>query len=178
MRVALIVAATPAGVIGRDGGLPWHLPDDLKRFKALTMGKPILMGRRTHESIGRPLPGRRNVVITRRPDYVAEGCTVAHSPDEALVIAAADGADEAFVIGGAEVYRHFLPIADVVHLTTVAADIDGDTTFPIGLLTGPDWIVEHREGHPADARHAFSHRYERLRRVAAPPSGPPAPIRR
>lgn len=113
--------------IGLAGRLPWHLPADLKRFRAITLGAPIIMGRRTHESIGRPLPGRKNIVLTHAPDYRAEGCTVVHSVEEALREAAGE---EAMVIGGASVYRDFLPRADRIHLTLIHGDFPADTFFP------------------------------------------------
>src|SRR4051794_14963655 len=100
---------TRDGLIGREGKLPWHLPRDLKHFRQLTWGKPIIMGRRTHESIGKPLPGRTNIVLTRREGYHADGCLVAHTADAAITLAAATGATEAMIIGGGEIYREFLP---------------------------------------------------------------------
>jgi dihydrofolate reductase len=121
VELTLIVAAAENDVIGRDGDLPWHLPADLRHFKRVTMGKPILMGRRTHESIGRALPGRVNIVITRQPDYRAAGCRIAHSLDEALRLAATDGAAEALVIGGAALYAEALPHADRILMTRIHA---------------------------------------------------------
>lgn len=162
MIVAAIVAMTEDGVIGREGKLPWHLPDDLKRFRAITWGKPIVMGRRTFESLGRALPGRTNIVLTRQSGYRAEGCRVATSPDEALALAASTGASEAVVIGGAEVYRQFLPECDKVYVTTVSGQFDGDTYFPPGLLDSPDWEVVKEETRPADARNPFGVRYQIL----------------
>ena len=117
-----------SGVIGRGSALPWHLPADLKRFKALTLGKSILMGRKTHQSIGRVLPGRDNLVLTRAHDWRAAGVTVVHSVEEALQRAAATA--ELAVIGGAEVYRLTLPLARRIYLTQVLAEVEGDTFFP------------------------------------------------
>ena len=149
MKISLIVAASPDNVIGRDGGLPWHLPEDLQRFKALTMGKPIVMGRLTHESIGRPLPGRRNIVISRRPGYRADGCDVVASPEEAL--RTAGGADEVMIIGGAAIYRAFLPRADRIYLTRVNADVAGDVHFP--ALPAGEWtVVEDASFAPGPGR--------------------------
>jgi dihydrofolate reductase len=128
MRVSLIVAMARHGVIGRDNALPWRLPEDLKRFKSLTMGHPIIMGRKTYESIGRPLPGRTNIVLTRLAGFAAPGCTVVGSPEAA--IAACGDAAEAFVIGGAEIYRAFLDHASRLDVTEIDADIPGDTFFP------------------------------------------------
>jgi dihydrofolate reductase len=128
MIVSMIAALARNGVIGRDNGLPWRLPSDLKRFKSITMGKPIVMGRRTHESIGRPLPGRHNIVVTRNPGYLSEGCTVVHSVDEALETAA--GSEEVVIIGGAELYGQLLPRADRLYLTFIDQEFSGDTYFP------------------------------------------------
>jgi dihydrofolate reductase len=145
-RISLIVAVARNGVIGKDGKLPWHLPEDLKRFKALTMGHHIIMGRRTWESIGRPLPGRKSVVVTRQRDYSAPGAIVVHSLPDA--VAACAGDDEVFVIGGEEIYRTALPIADRIHLTRLDADYAGDTRFP--ALAPGQWHEVSRERHPGN----------------------------
>jgi dihydrofolate reductase len=152
--ISLIVAAAENNVIGRDGRLPWHLPADLRRFKSLTMGKPIVMGRRTFESIGKPLPGRRNIVVTRRAGYEAPGCEVVGSIDAAL--AAAVDADEIMVIGGGDVYRQLLPRADRIFFTRVHFECDGDAIFP--ELDADEWRVAEEETHAADAanEHAFT----------------------
>lgn len=150
--VTLVVAAAEGGVIGRDNRMPWHLPADLARFKQVTMGKPIVMGRRTFASIGRALPGRRNVVVTRDPTFRAEGVTVAHSLDEAL--AACGDAPEVMVIGGGEVYREALPLAHRIHFTRVETVLDGDTRFP-DLAPGA-WVEVARETRPADERNAYA----------------------
>ena len=144
--ISLIVAASANNVIGAGGDLPWRLSADLKRFKAITMGKPIVMGRKTYESIGRPLPGRHNIVITRQPEFQAEGCTVVASPDEA--IAAAGDAGEIMIIGGGHIYDAFMPIANRVYLTRVHADVEGDTFMP--ALAGDDWTEVSRESLGAD----------------------------
>jgi len=134
IRLSLVVAAGRNGVIGVGGGLPWHISSDLKRFKALTMGKPILMGRRTWESIGRPLPGRDNIVVTRDAAFSADGVHAAASLEAGLALAAklaaARGADEVAIIGGAEIYAQTLPEADIVHMTEVDAAPQGDAYFP------------------------------------------------
>ena len=145
--ISLIVAAAANGVIGVDGTLPWRLSDDLRRFKALTMGKPIVMGRKTWESIGRALPGRHNIVMTRQRDFAAEGCTVTTSVGEALAVAG--DAPEVMVIGGGEIYRLFLPQATRVYLTHVHTEIDGDARFP--ALDPEAWTRESEEAHEADA---------------------------
>lgn len=152
MQISLIVAASSNGVIGADGGLPWHLPDDFRHFKQTTMGKPVIMGRKTYESIGKPLPGRRNIVLTQRADYRAEGALVTGSLAEAL--AAAGDAEEAFVIGGGEIYRGFLDRAGRIYLTRVDAVVDGDTYFP--QLDPREWSLTSVETHPADGRHAYA----------------------
>jgi dihydrofolate reductase len=126
--ISIIVAASTNNVIGARGKLPWRLSDDLKRFKQLTMGKPIVMGRLTWESIGRPLPGRQNIVLTRQADFAAEGCDVVASPAD--VLAAATDAEELMIIGGSQVYELFLPQASRLYVTRVRAEIDGDAFFP------------------------------------------------
>ncbi|MFM8445194.1 MAG: dihydrofolate reductase [Methylococcus sp.] len=128
MRISLIVAMAENRVIGVDNRMPWHLSADLQRFRRITLGKPMLMGRRTHQSIGRPLPGRRNIVLTADPGFVAAGCEVVHSLDAAL--AAAEDADELMVIGGASLYRELLPHAGRIYLTLIHRVFDGDTFFP------------------------------------------------
>jgi len=146
-RIALVAALSRNRVIGRENALPWRLPADLRRFKALTLGHPVIMGRKTHESIlaalGGPLPGRLNVVVTRSADYAAAGCIVAASVEAA--IAAAEPAAEIFVIGGAEVYRAALPRAHRLHLTEIDADFAGDAWFP--ELQRGAWREVSREGH-------------------------------
>lgn len=145
-RITLIAAVARNGVIGRDNALPWRLPEDLKRFKALTTGHPIVMGRKTWESLGRPLPNRRNIVVTRDASFLADGATVVTSIDAAL--AASVDASETFVIGGAEIYKLALPRADRLQLTEINADFDGDTLFP--ALACEEWRETAREHHPAD----------------------------
>ena len=149
MRLSAIVAISEDSVIGRGGDLPWRLPDDLKRFRATTMGHPIVMGRKTWESIGRPLPGRTNVVVTRQPDYRAPGATVVHSLDEAL--ARFRDADEVFVIGGEELFRLALPRVERLHVTRVHARVEGDVFFPPDAFVGFHLVAEER--HAADERH-------------------------
>ena len=150
MTVSLVVAAAKNRVIGRDGELPWHLPDDLRHFKRLTTGKPVVMGRRTFESIGRPLPDRHNIVMTRDPDYTARDCDVVTSVRDALRLAG-DGT-EVMVIGGGQVYRDFLPRADRIYLTRVQAEIEGDTHFP--EIDTNEWQLVSSEHHDADDKHA------------------------
>jgi dihydrofolate reductase len=139
--LSLIVAASDNDVIGRDGQLPWRLSADLRRFKQLTMGHHLVMGRKTFESIGRPLPGRTTIVLTRQPDYTAEGAVVAHSPAEVLSLTAADS--EPFVVGGAEIYRLLLPWVGKIYLTRVHCFIDGDTLF--NFVRWDDWDIQVHE---------------------------------
>ena len=150
--VSLVAAVARNGVIGRDNGLAWHLSSDLKRFKALTMGKPMLMGRRTWNSIGRPLPGRRTLVLTRDTGFRAEGVETVHDWDSALAAAGA----ELMVVGGAEIYALALPHADRLHLTEVEAEPAGDVRFP--AFDRARFRETFREAHPAGPRdeHAFA----------------------
>ncbi|MEM8548958.1 MAG: dihydrofolate reductase [Pseudomonadota bacterium] len=146
--VALIVAAADNDVIGKGNALPWHLSADLKYFKAQTLGKPVLMGRLTWESIGRPLPGRPNIVVTRRADYAVTGATVVNSLEAAIAAAQQHATDEIMVIGGAEIYRQALPLADRVYLTRVHVDVeDGDASF---LLPAADWVLTWQQFHAAE----------------------------
>ena len=161
--ISIIVAISENGVIGSDNRLPWHLPDDLKRFKALSLGKPIVMGRRTFESIGRPLPGRTNIVVSRQPGLEIEGTVVARSLDAAL--AAAGTAPEIVVIGGAEIFRQVLARTDVIHLTRVHARVAGDVVFP--ELEPGQWRESAVEQHPADARHQYAFTFVTLQRAAS-----------
>ena len=158
--ISIIVAASTNNVIGADGELPWKISDDLKRFKALTMGKPIVMGRLTWESIGRPLPGRQNIVITRQAGFLAAGCDVVASPAAALAIAG--DAPEIMIIGGSQIYDLFLPKAGRLHMTRVQTEIDGDAFFP--EVSESDWELVSSEAHEASDKneHAFDFRtYER-----------------
>ena len=168
MTVSFVVATSRDRVIGRGGELPWRLPRDLKQFRALTWGKPIVMGRKTHESLGRPLPGRTNIVLTRRPGYEAPGCVVVDSMDAALDQARATEADEVMVVGGGEVYREFLPLCSKVHLTLVEGDFEGDTFFPVDLLGSSEWRTVHDEAWEADEKNPYAARYLVLRRVGSP----------
>lgn len=152
MKISLVVAAAENGVIGRQNTLPWHLPRDLARFKALTLDHTIVMGRKTFESIGKPLPRRRNVVISRNRDYAPVGAEVVACLDQALAITA--GEDEVFVIGGAEIFRQALPLAERIYLTRIHADVPGDIVLP--PLDHTTWCLVANEHHEADERHAFA----------------------
>jgi dihydrofolate reductase len=155
MHVSIIVAASDNGVIGRDGALPWWMSDDLRRFKRLTMGHTLIMGRRTWESIGRPLPGRRMIVVSRQSDYRIEldGIAVATSLDEALRFASANGEEEAFVIGGAELFREALLQADRLYFTEVHGDVDGDTYMP--PVDWSQWRLVDSQECTADDKNDF-----------------------
>ena len=160
-RVALVVAMSDNGVIGKAGGLPWHLPDDLKYFKVVTFGKPVLMGRRTLESIGKPLPGRRNLVLTRTACASAPGVEYVHSVGQARALAL--GAAELCVIGGAEVFALALPLATRIYLTRVHATIAGDAYFPLRDFSG--WRESESVVHAADSRHAYAMSFLTLQRA-------------
>ena len=151
MRLTAVVAATENDVIGRDNSMPWHLPADLQHFKAITLGHPVLMGRRTYEAIGRPLPGRRNLVLSRSPDFTVPGVDVVHTLEAA--IAAAGDVPELMIIGGAALYTLALPRTDRVHLTRLHMTLDGDAHFP--ALPESQWReVSRSPRRPADERNA------------------------
>ncbi len=153
MRICLIVAVADNGVIGRGGALALRIPADLARLKRLTMGHHLIMGRRTWESIGRPLPGRTTIVLSRDPAYAAAGALVRSSLAAALTEAEAAGESEVFVMGGGEIYRLALPLADRLYLTRIHASPEGDTTFP---AIGPQWREVGREEHPEGAPAPFT----------------------
>ena len=150
-RLSLIVAMTENRIIGANNAMPWHLPADLAFFKATTLGNPVVMGRKTFESIGRPLPGRRNIVVSRDPAYVAPGCTTATSIEESLHQAGTAG--EIFVIGGAMLFEAVLPKAQRIYLTRIHAALDGDTLFP--ELDPGQWRETARQHRPRDRENAF-----------------------
>jgi dihydrofolate reductase len=157
MKISILVAMADNGVIGRDNGLPWRLSTDLKRFKAQTMGKPVVMGRKCYESIGKPLPGRPNFVLTRDIAYAPEGVRAFHSFDEMISAAEAEaealGVDEVCVIGGGEIYRLAMDVADLLHVTHVDADVKGDTHFP--EIDPAIWKPIHEEAIPAGDKDQF-----------------------
>jgi dihydrofolate reductase len=165
VSLSIVVAVADNGVIGRDGGLPWHLPDDLRHFKALTMGKPILMGRRTFESIGRALPGRRNLVLARQATPAMSVAGVEWVPAIEVAQQRCAAAPELCVIGGAGVYAATLPLADTVYLTRVHCSPEGDVHFP--ALAPGDWHETERHDHAADERHAYAMSFITLHRVTA-----------
>lgn len=158
--IALVVAVSDNGIIGQAGGLPWHLPDDLKHFKAVTMGKPLLMGRRTFQSIGRPLPGRRNLVLTRGGADFPPGIETVHSIGEAQALL--PDAPELCVIGGATLYRQTLSLARRLYLTQVHGIVAGDVRFP--GWEAAEWRETERREHPADERHRYAMSFLTLER--------------
>jgi dihydrofolate reductase len=161
MKLSIVVAMARNRVIGHHNRLPWHLPGDLAHFKAITLGKPIVMGRKTWESIGRALPGRTSIVVTHDLDYEAQNAIVVHSVAAAL--AAAPDCEEMMVIGGAEFYRQLLPLADTLYLTRVEAEFEGDTYFP--ELDAAEWREISSEPHAADDRNPWPYRFVTLERV-------------
>ncbi|MGI9230003.1 MAG: dihydrofolate reductase [Gammaproteobacteria bacterium] len=155
MFLSIIVAMDEQNVIGTDGGLPWQLSADLQNFKKITMGKPVIMGRKTHESIGRSLPGRDNVVITRQQDYSSPGCIVCHSIEQVMTRYA--GHQELMIMGGAELYRQTIDDARRLYLTRVHASVAGDTRFPD--YDPSEWNEIHRQEFPRDERNEYAFSY-------------------
>ena len=160
-RLTYVVAMAENRVIGRDGDLPWRLPADLAHFRRLTVGRPVIMGRKVYDSIGKPLPDRTNIVLTRNPDFAAPGCVVVHSAQQALD--AAGDAPEIMIIGGEEIYRLYLPQTARIELTLVHAQIEGDTFFP--ELPG-QWCETARRERAADGRNPYDLSFVTLERAA------------
>ncbi|MBB1275663.1 type 3 dihydrofolate reductase [Pseudoalteromonas sp. B28] len=148
MIISMIAAMANNRVIGLDNKMPWHLPADLQHFKKVTTGKPVIMGRKTFESIGRPLPGRRNIIITRNSEYTAQGIEVVTTPDAALELVAT--AEEVMIIGGGNIYEQFLPKAERLYLTFIDLDVKGDTQFPDYNKVANWYVKEEQENHPDD----------------------------
>lgn len=155
MIISLIAAIGKNRIIGNKNALPWSLPADMKHFKELTAGKPVIMGRKTFESIGKPLPNRTNIIITHNQNYKAEGCTVVHSPDDALK--AAENHEEVMVIGGARIYKEFLPKADKMCLTLIDADFEGDAYFPEYSIE--EWEETAYEEHERDKDNPYNYTF-------------------
>jgi dihydrofolate reductase len=162
MKISLIVSMANNRVIGLNNKMPWHLSADLKKFKKITMGSPILMGRKTHESIGKPLPGRTNIIISRNLDYRQDGCLVFNDLETALK-KACESAEEVFVIGGADVYEAILPIADTIYLTIINREFQGDAFFP--EIDLHDWLEAARQDIEDDPDVAFSYSFLKLERT-------------
>lgn len=157
MIISLIAAVAKNGVIGKNNDLPWRLPDDMKFFMTTTKGHHVIMGRKNYDSLDekfKPLPGRTNIVVTRQKDLVAPGCVVVHGVDEGIEIARVQGEREAFIIGGAEIYRHTLSQAGRLYITEIDASVEGDTFFPD--FDKKRWKEISRTHHPADDRHRFA----------------------
>ena len=163
MILSLLVAAAENNVIGKDNQLPWHLPNDLRYFKNQTWGMPILMGRKTFESIGKPLPGRKNIVITRNTDWQSDGAEVVHSLEEAIRLAEAEGVKEIFVIGGAEIFNDAFEKAQKLYLTRVHENIEGDTYLK--GMNKEDWQLIKNRFCPADEKNAYDHSFQVWERV-------------
>ena len=161
LDVALIAAVAANGVIGRDGTLPWRLPEDLRHFRALTTGHAVIMGRRTWQSLSRALPERQNIVVTRQADFTAAGATIASSLDDALSKVAYPA--PAFVIGGGELYRAALPLARIAYVTEITQAFDGDATFP--KLSAREWMETAREAHRASDESALSYAFVTYERI-------------
>lgn len=167
MSVAMIAAMTRDGVIGRDNGMPWHLPEDLAYFKQVTLGKPVIMGRKTFDSIGRPLPQRVNIVITRQADFSAPGVVVVADPAQALAAAQQVPArdNEIMVIGGGTIYQHFLPLCQKLYLTTIDISVAGDTYFPDYQAVGP-WHCEEGDMRVSEQAGGLSYRFSLLTKAS------------
>lgn len=163
MKISIIAAMSQNRVIGRDGGLPWRLPSDLKRFKSLTMGHAVIMGRKTYESIGKALQGRRCIVITNQKDYKAKDIFVAHNLDEALKLVD-ENQEEIFILGGESIYRLAMDRATHMYLTFVHATIDGDTSFP--EFDTSQWSLTQDEKHDADDKNQYAHSFRLYERSA------------
>lgn len=167
MKKSLIVAVAQNDVIGRDNKLPWYLPNDLKYFKQVTMGKPILMGRKTFESIGKPLPGRTNIVLTRDPSWQAEGVKVVHTLADAYAmgesIGEIEGSNELMIIGGDQIYQLSLPDADRLYLTEVHAEVEGDAFFP--SINREEWRELGREDYQAEGPNPYDYSFVVLERA-------------
>ncbi len=160
MKLSIIVAVAENGVIGHNNQLIWRLPEDLKMFKRLTSGHPIIMGRKTFESIGKPLPNRTSIIITKNPEFQIEGCITVHSLEEAIEAANEIEENEAFIIGGAEIYRLALPFADKIYLTEVHHAFEGDTFFP--AIDKELWEEVNRTDHDIDEKHLYKYSFVEL----------------
>lgn len=162
MIISLIVAAAENNVIGLEGKLPWHLPADMKYFKQTTAGHTVIMGRGTYESLGKPLPGRSNIVITRQENYAAPGCSVVGSLKAAIDYAAETGDSEAFIIGGGDIFMQSVLWADRIYLTRIFHSFEGDTFFPV--LNNEDWVMVNEQIHPADEKNKYAFSFQTFER--------------
>ena len=166
MKIAMIAAMAKGRVIGADNGMPWHLPADLKHFKQTTLGKPVIMGRKTYESIGRALPGRTNIVVSSQSGYALEDAIVVSSPEDALNVATTspDAAEEVMVIGGGKIYETYLPSAKTLYLTFIELDVEGDTCFP-DYEAQASWKETERQNNQPDERNPHAYAFVTLERV-------------
>lgn len=162
MIISTIVAVAKNNVIGKDNDIPWYLPADLKYFKKITTGHHIVMGRKCYESIGRPLPKRTNVVVTRNPFFIATGCVITHNVAEAVQLAEANGEEEVFIIGGGQIYEIALPHVDRIYLTEVDLEVDGDVFFP--EIDEKDWTLIKETKHQADEKNEYNYTFKILER--------------
>jgi len=158
MEISIIVATAPNGAIGKDNKLLWHLPADMKFFKEKTMGHHIIMGRKTYESIGKPLPGRTTVIITRDKSYKAEGCKITHSLNDAITLAKESGETEAMIVGGAEIYNQAIDFADTVYLTEVKGEFEADSYFHMNRKR-VQWTCTDRIDHTADEKNKYDYSF-------------------
>lgn len=165
MTLAIVVAASLNNAIGKDNRLLWSLPNDMKFFKNTTWAMPVIMGRKTFESLGKPLPGRLNIVITRQADWQPEGAAQAGSLQEAIQVAKGEHFREAYVIGGGEIYREALPLTDTIYLTRVETVVDADTFFP--EIDDKQWKLSYSQSFAADEKHAYPYRFETWVRQAS-----------
>ena len=158
MIISFIVATSTNNVIGKNNQLPWSLPNDMKFFKNITWAMPVLMGRKSFESLGKPLPGRLNVVITRQNNWKPEGATVVHSVEDAIKVAKAADYNEAFIIGGGEIFKEAMPVADKIYLTRVDVNLEGDAFFPV--MNAKEWMMVSEQSFPADEKHAYAYHFQ------------------
>ena len=165
MLISLIVAASTNNAIGKNNQLPWHLPNDMKFFKNTTWAMPVLMGRKTFESLGKPLQGRLNILITRQEDWKPAGTVIVHSLAEALTAAQDADYKEAFVIGGGEIFKEAMPVANKIYLTRVDADVEGDVFFPV--INTQDWQLVSEQSFLPDEKHAYAYHFQLWERIKA-----------
>ncbi len=163
MNISLIVAAATNNTIGKDGRMPWHLPNDMRHFKNITWGMPVLMGRKTFESLGKPLPGRKNIVVSRQPGWKEAGTVPVSSIEDGLFVAKETDAKEVMVIGGGEIYRALFDRARRIYLTRVEADPEGDTFFP--PIDPKQWYLVSQKNHEADEKNAYNHSFQVWERI-------------
>jgi len=159
MTISLVVAASENNIIGKDNQLIWHLPNDMRFFKNITWALPVIMGRKTFEALGKPLPGRINIVITRQPGWNKEGTITATDLDDAIKKAEATNCKEACVIGGGEIYKQSITIADIIYITRVHATLEGDTSFP--LIDANEWELESNEDFEKDEKHLYAYSFQK-----------------